>query len=557
MKKIKVLYKILLISLTATFSLHGCKIENDIPYPLLEGIIQAIEVEGQCDAEGNSSTQATINKTARTVQLYVDDTVDLNKVRITKLTVTNDATLVVMKAEDICNNAEKFPTTGFESLDKLPVSADTRINFSKQVDIRLKTYQDYDWKLRVSQVVNRSAELENQVGNAVIDPVNHKAVIYVSPGQDLSKIQVNSFNLGGPHGTVVPDPTASLNYDFSDPCTFFVSHGWEEVSYKWTVYVYHANEEEQTGVTETAARSTKCILSGNTRAGKTPTVEYKRASDNNWRTLATGYVTTAGRKFTATIDGLKPNSQYKYRITIDGETGDEQSFTTASATALTDGSLDDWHSDGKLYNPWATGGTAFWDTGNRGATTVGNSNSVPTTETSTGSGNAAFLESRWIVLKFAAGNIFTGDYRKTVGTNGVLSFGRPFTAYPNKLKFSYKYAPETIDKIGEDSFKNLEGEPDSCHVYIALTDWDEQLEIRTRPSERQLFDKNADYVIAYAELIKGETVGSWTEAELELNYRDNRQPKHILVVASSSKYGDYFTGGVGSRLWVDNFELVY
>jgi len=28
-----------------------------------------------------------------------------------------------------------------------------------------------------------------------------------------------------------------------------------------------------------------------------------------------------------------------------------------------------------------------------------------------------------------------------------------------------------------------------------------------------------------------------------------------LIVASSSKYGDYFTGGDGSTLWIDEFEL--
>ena len=34
--------------------LTGCAIENDIPYPIVDGSVTAIEMEGQCDAEGNS-----------------------------------------------------------------------------------------------------------------------------------------------------------------------------------------------------------------------------------------------------------------------------------------------------------------------------------------------------------------------------------------------------------------------------------------------------------------------------------------------------------------------
>ena len=135
----------------------ACKIENDIPYPIVDGSITAFETEGQCDASGNSSTQATINKTDRTVSLYVDDTVDLTNLRITKLTVSNDATLVIDPS--VCNNYEKFPTTGFESLDQLPVSSDTRINFSKTVGLTLHTYQDYEWKINVTQIIIREVIL--------------------------------------------------------------------------------------------------------------------------------------------------------------------------------------------------------------------------------------------------------------------------------------------------------------------------------------------------------------------------------------------------------------
>lgn len=533
----------------------ACKIENDIPYPIVDGSITAFETEGQCDASGNSSTQATINKTDRTVSLYVDDTVDLTNLRITKLTVSNDATLVIDPS--VCNNYEKFPTTGFESLDQLPVSSDTRINFSKTVGLTLHTYQDYEWKINVTQIINREVILENQIGNAVIDPINLNAIIYVAQEQPLDKIKVTSFDLGGPHGNVSPDPTASETFDFSQPVKFQVKQGWEETSQEWTVYVYHSDEEasNEAGV---FARATSATLSGSVQSGKQPTIEYKKESERDWSTVPESDIEIKGTNYTAALKGLEPGTTYQYCIKISGSTDYNSTFTTASATPLTDGSFDNWNQDGKLWNPWPTGSESFWDTGNKGAITISESNSIPTNETCNGSGQAASLESKYLVLKFAAGNIFTGSYVKTVGTNGVLSFGRPFTSFPSKLRINYKYTSATIDKVGEDALAHLKGKPDSCHIYIALTDWDEPLEIRTRPSERQLFDKNDSHVIAYAEYISGNSDAQYQQKDLVLDYRyTDRTPKYILVVASASKYGDYFTGGVGSKLLIDNFELIY
>ena len=154
--------------------------------------------------------------------------------------------------------------------------------------------------------------------------------------------------------------------------------------------------------------------------------------------------------------------------------------------------------------------------------------------------------------------MFAGSYLRTEGTNGVLSFGRPFAAFPTKLRVNYKYTPAVIDKVGETAFANLKGKSDSCYIYVALTDWDEPREIRTSQSNRQLFDKNDPHIIAYAELIRGDAMSSYEQKDLTLEYRSfDRTPKYIVVVATSSKYGDYFTGGVGSKLLLDNFELIY
>lgn len=554
----KMAMKNLLYTLLSVSLLFSCAIENDIPYPILEASISSIEVEGQRAGTDSQDKNAIIDKAQRTVTLYVNDSVDITRLKITKLMLDpRTATIGIDSAA--CVNYEKFPTTDFASLDSLPLSANTRVNFSKPVGLTLSTYQDYQWKVTVNQIIQRDIEVEGLV-TPVIDESTCNVVLYVGPNQDLANLNVTKINLGGEFGRVMPDPSTIT--DYSSPVQFDVQYAWEKGSNKWTKWtvVVVRNKEDQGALSNIFPMTTKAILNGSIQSGKTPVVEYKKQSDANWNTVPTANVSVSGTSFTATLTGLTASTTYVYRVNVDGTTGNEQSFTTAAAVPLENGSFDNWSSEaaanGTLWQPWST--TSFWDTGNKGATTIADSNSTPTTETCNGSGKAASLETKWVVLKLAAGNIFTGSYVRTDGTNGVLSFGREFNSFPSKLRINYKYTSATIDKVGDDSLENLKGRPDSCHIYIALTDWDAPLEIRTRPSERQLFNKNDSHVIAYAEYISGSSDAQYKQKDLVLDYRyTNRTPKYILIVASASKYGDYFTGGVGSKLLIDNFELIY
>lgn len=536
--------------------LTSCAIENDIPYPIIEASIESMTVEGQRGADQNTFTAATINKSARTVTLYVNDGVDISRLQILSLKTTTGAELVV-DDPNVCEDYSKFPTSGFASLDSIPLSSNTHVNFSQPVTFTLRTYQDYQWKVTVNQIIQRDIEIDGMT-DYVIDTTTRTVIIYVDPETDRTNLNVKKLNLGGEYGRVSPDPT--LQKDYSKPSTFNVSCSWEEYSYEWTVYVYPDSGESSSSSTEAFAMTTRATVNGKVQSGKTPVVEYRKESETSWITVPSANVNVSSNTFSATLTGLSASTTYKYRISVDGKIGNEQTFTTAAATPLENGSFDEWSSEaaanGTLWQPWST--ASFWDTGNKGATTIADSNSVPTSETCNGSGKAASLETKWVVMKLAAGNIFTGSYVRTDGTNGVLSFGREFHSFPSKLRINYKYTSATIDKVGEDALEYLKGRPDSCHIYIALTDWNQPLEIRTRPSERQLFDKNDSHVIAYAEYISGNSDSQYQQKDLVLNYRyTNRTPKYILIVASASKYGDYFTGGVGSKLLVDNFELIY
>lgn len=556
--------------------LAACDVPNDIPYPVVEGRITDFRVEGQCAASGSGDGSATIDKENRTVSLYVCDTVDVKKLKVNRIEVKAETKNPDVNYQDVitirpdsaaCLDYSRFPKTGFDAPTE---NQDTRMDFSDVVRFTLHTYQDYRWTVNVEQIVNREVEVENQVGNAVIDPITHNVVIYVNKEQSLKKLKVHKFSLGGEHGKVTPDPTETETYDFYNVRQFYVTTGWGEEQ-SWRVMVCHTDAAIQTTATA-FARTVDAIVSGEKPNGTTPVVEYKEEGASVWQTLDLSNIVTSATTYTARIPGLLPSSTYQYKVTAGTSTTATNTFTTTEMLQLENSSFDDWCVDAanpKLLYPWAEGATPYWETGNKGATTVGNSNSVPTVDTSTGTGMAAYLESKYIVIKFAAGNIFTGSYLRTDGTNGILGFGRPFKAFPSKLTFDYKYNSETINKVGDESMRHLEGRPDSCQIYITL--WhieDNEYEeyngekfpiiIRTRPSEQRLFSPNDKRVVAYAQLTQGSEVAQWTSHTLELKYKDNqRVPTHIQVVASSSKYGDYFTGGVGSTLVLDNLKLHY
>ena len=530
----------------------SCAIENDIPYPIIEASIESIEVEGQRGAEENVFTAATINKTARTVLLYVNDSVDITKLKITRLKITEDAELIPDSAA--CVNYEKFPNTGFASLDSIPVSSNTRMNFSSPVNFTLRTYQDYVWQVTVKQIAQRDIEVDGLV-RTVIDENSRNVIIYVGSDQDLSNLNVTKMNLGGEFGKVSPDPTTIK--DYSSPVKFNVRRSWEEYSYEWTVFVYNDKGGSSGGSSDVFPMTTKAILKGSIQSGKTPVIEYAAQSESSWKSVPSSDISVSGTSYTATISGLKASTTYKYRVNVDGTAGSEQTFTTVAAVALENGKLENWSQDGKVWYPNASDANPFWGTGNPGAANfIGNL--TESTDESI-SGKAALLETKNAIIKLGAGNLFTGDFQLD-GLNGLLHFGREFSSFPTALRLYYKYTSTTINMIGDNvgDLASMKGEPDICHIYIALSDKSEPYEIKNDPKNRKLFDSQDPNIIAYGEFTSNQTTSSYKQIEIPLEYRyTNRTPKYIIIVASSSKYGDYYIGGVGSKLWLDEMELVY
>lgn len=537
--------------LLGCLGLASCAIENDIPYPLRVASISSIEVEGQRAAEDATDAAAVIDKAAGTVTLYVNDSVDITRLKITRLVLDpREATIGIDSV--LCDNYEKFPTNDFASLDSLPLSANTRVDFSKPVTMTLSTYQDYPWKVTVNQIIQRDVDVVG-MSNYVLDANSRTVIIYVGSDQELNNIQINKLNLGGEYGRVKPDPTTV--HDFTSSQTFRAARHGEESWLEWQVFVYKTEEGGSTGSSDVFAMVTRATVKGSVQSGKTPTVEYRKQSASDWNTVPAANVTTSGTSFTATLTGLSGSTTYNYRVTVDGVAGSEQSFTTVAPVALENGSMENWSQDGKIWYPNAAGANPFWGTGNPGAANfIGN---LTTATDESVKGKAALLETKDAIIKLGAGNIFTGDF-ELEGLNGLLHFGRSFNSFPTSLRLYYKYTPATIDMIGDNvgDLASLKGQTDMFQIYIALSD--KIYEIHNDPKNRQLFDPNDSGIIAYGEFTSSQSVTSYKQLEIPLEYRyTDRTPKYIIIVASSSKYGDYYIGGVGSKLWLDEMELVY
>lgn len=551
MRSIYSQYKKWMACLSLGLFMASCAIENDIPYPIIESSIESMVVEGQRGAESTDFADAVIDKKARTVMLYVNDSVDISNLKITRLKVTADAELLPDSAA--CKDYDKFPRTGFASLDSIPLSSNTRMNFSKPVNFILRTYQDYVWKVTVNQIVQRDIEVDGLV-KSVVDESSRSVILYVGEDQDLTNLNVSKMNLGGEFGKVSPDPTQIK--DYSSPIKFNVQRSWEDYSYTWTVYVYH-DDNGESGSADVFPMTTRAILKGSIQSGKTPEIEYAKQSESSWNSVPSSDISVSGTSFTATLSGLSASTTYKYRVSVDGTAGSEQTFTTVAAVALENGKLENWSQDGKVWYPNASDADPFWGTGNPGAANFIGNLTEPTDESI--SGKAALLETKNAIIKLGAGNLFTGDFQLD-GLNGLLHFGRPFSSFPTALRLYYKYTSTTINMIGDNvgDLASMKGEPDICHIYIALSDKSEPYEIRNNPDKRQLFDKDDANIIAYGEFSSNQSTSSYKQIEIPLEYRyTNRTPKYIIIVASSSKYGDYYIGGVGSKLWLDEMELVY
>lgn len=520
----KYIYHIFIV-ISGLLGLSGC-IQNDLPYPRITQTITSLAAVGQ-------SREAYIDSLGLRATVYLEETTDIENVRFSQFTVS---------------------TGGESDINLLEGS----YNLSKPLFLTITRYQSYIWEINAIQNITRYFSVEGQVGESVIDPAACRVILYLPENIDLSEIKLESVKLG-PEGITTYQPVMAEGtvLDLTHPLLVEVTfHGRTEY---WTIY---AELIEQTVSTDNAEAWSQVIwVYGSCEADKKGSFQYKETGSDTWIDIDSSWLTQNGGAISCYIPHLDPLTEYEVRAVSEGENGNIISVKTEATMDLPDGSFDQWWLNGKIWCPWDEGGTPYWDTGNTGAATLGQSNVVPTEHTVTGTGLAAELDTKFVGLfglgKLGAGSIYTGSFAKVDGTNGILDFGRPFTLRPTKLRGYYQYETALID-YSNSEWKSLIGQPDTCHIYIALTDWTAPYQIRTNPANRQLFNKDADYVIAYGELLYSGTMDDYQPFEIELKYRDYfTKPTYIQITCAASKYGDYFTGGNGAVLYVDEFSLDY
>lgn len=522
----------------------GC-IENDIPYPVVD--LQILNLAG----EGFS---ATIDPQTRSVNLTLDETTDISKVRITEVTYTEET----QPSMDLIGTFDM----------RMPLT------------VTLSLYQDYEWTISAVQPIERYFSVEGQIGETVFDMENHIATAYVGKTTDLNDIDVLSLKLG-PRD--ISDMSPSMSELTSFESVRFVTVKYHDVTERWSLYVLQT--DQTVSLTQVDAWSRVIWLYGTGTSGEQMGFRYRQAGTEAWEEVAD--VTVSGGTFSARLT-VEAETSYEVKAYCGLNESAVQSVTTQGVRQLPNSDFEEWTTLKNIIYPFSDSDNRFWGTGNPGASvanailTESNSDTRPGSEGQ----SSARLESKFAnvfgIGKFAAGNIFVGNYIRNAGTNGILTFGRPFTLRPTALRGWMKYACGQIDRIGTvppgTTLEN--GDPDNGSIYIALGTWTAEeyglcSPIETDPVRRQcgtaespycvdtrdvstFFNPNGKDVVAYGELILDRDYSDWTQFTIDLKYvRTDVVPTHLFVVCSASRWGDYFTGSTKSVMFVDDFELLY
>ena len=310
-------------------------------------------------------------------------------------------------------------------------------------------------------------------------------------------------------------------------------------------------------------------------------VEYLEGDDPYWKKAEGGVIEGSTIKFT-NYSGLKENTVYKFRISHNGRLESYSTpvtVTTEGAEQVENAGFEDWYST-EVYKKttWSIGTTGlgidewfpkasessgdYWATRNDLTTSqrsgvscyyTSYSGTLKTSDAHSGSGAAEISTLGWgegntfvdgsgyIVKNKTAGMLYIGDY--TLNAENPEAYGRPFTSRPDRLRFFYKF-----DQYNGEAFK----------AWIVL-------ENRT--------DGNVTE-IGKAELTGSESVSTYTEADLQIEYSNRElKPTHMYIAFISSTAGSpqvkkvYGSKGafdgysdsktVGNVLKVDDIELIY
>ena len=520
---------IYIVSLVSLLMVCSC-IENDLSYPALEPELLSIEFDGQ--------KSVTIDKDSCLVKVVMGENADLSRVKVLSYTTAHDAQVVGGMPE--------------------------YLDLQDTVSIVLRIYKDVQWRIAATRPIERYIRCDNQAGEPDIDPIRKQAFVYVTENQPLESVRITEMKLE-PEGSVIVSTTGFVSegghsVPKTEACSFpmtldcvimrYFSVDYDGRQIEWSVKFLQ--KAVAVSIDKVDPWTCSAFVKGTTNGQGTAVVEYRKDSDADWTVW--DRLSVSGTSVSAEITGLEENTTYMARVTNGTDTSAEIAFTTGKAEFLPNLGFDDWHMNGSAWMPDASGSALVWDSANPGTAGLG---IVPTTpeEQDVVKGKAARLETMTAMGMLAAGNIYVGQFGKIAGLGAELDWGYPFTSRPLALRGYYKYAPKPVD-MAKDPYKGLIGQPDECQIQILLTDWPDRFHINT--SKKVFVDfANDKHIIAHGALSSSSADPEYVHFSIPLVYRNGRTPKYIVIVGAASRYGDYFTGGKGSVLKLDEFELIY
>lgn len=525
----------------STLLLTSCLFKNDMSFPYIKGEIVSFEVEGQ--------KAVAIDPKARTVKVELNETVDITDLSVIEVKLNEDASF-----------AEPFPK---------------RLDLSSPKRVLVKTYEDYYWSISAVQTIERYVRCPLMAKDALFNEAERTIAVFLLPDSDLKKVEFESMKLEK-EGAVLVSTTGyelvqgkpvkktiqidSSSFPLTLDCTleriFTVELDGSQVDWKLSV-VRKKGELKVDGVNPWCWSAD---VQAEYEGEGTPYLLYKPSDSEEWTRF--DEVSVSGVAVTAKLTGLEQEREYIVKVCTESSESPEFKFNTGAPLQLENSNFDQWYKNSKgTWYPGIDGQKKIWDTANGGAALMGKNPTVPESSLlAPGEGNkaAARLESMSVGM-FAAGNIYCGRFRNASlsGSIGaVLDWGTPFAARPKSLKGYYAYSPKKIDKAKK-PYDNLLGTMDKCQILVMLTDWDEPFTVNT--SEGIFVDQENDpHIIAYKKFESDLQTDGYVPFELELDYRrPDAMPKYAVVIACASYKGDFFTGGLGSVMYVDQFEFVY
>lgn len=552
------------ISALLTTALTGCLV-NDFPYPVVECRVESISVEGLAG-------EPVIDHSSGTVTLPLLETTDIQNVKITDVTITENA----VSSRSIVGTH----------------------NLSIPFSFVLSMYANYEWRIVAEQTIPRYFTVEGQVGATEWNLASRTAKVYVGyrgegsfdPSKRPSAVKVTSLKLGPEGITNMRIPAEQIeDFDRRDPDRLwdFTTYRRVEVSChgrteEWNLYVEYTDMKIDFRRADGWVRT--AWFYGEGLSGTELGFRYREAGSERWTTVPSGDIVMEGGSFRAQVKGLQPDCDYEAVAYSDDDDSAIVTFRTEPELPLPNSDFETWSQQGNVVCPYASTDGRFWDTGNWGSTTLGadyNITTFITNDIHAGSPGrtAVRMASRYVVIKFAAGNIFTGEYASTVGADGVIHFGRPFTSHPTALRGWVKFSNGKINRLkGSPQDRKLTTDDyDEGMIYVALGTWtpdkygyckdekanrypgtDESPVMVYSADESTFFNRNAPDVIGYGEKVYTRPTDGWEEFRIDIDYKSTDvAPTHIIIVCSASRWGDYFTGCDQNVMLIDDFELLW